>query len=632
MKKLLLSIVFILVLSGCQFFPNISLDISVLDAAIEDVDNFSLHYYYEDDDYYYETNYRFQDDIIEYTYQIESEDETKYFAYDETEGKDYYYYQDNKENWVRVSSGSTTYEEARSYLDYLDLSGIDVTQYTSQANQFIPKEAYLQDAAKAVLGNYDDETVQETYDYFKIKVLNNRIQQITAESNYHDEDGTIHYSYVLTFSSWGTVEITLPELTVIAQRDQMPMSIPSIGDVQGLVVPINFTDYAFTTTELIDLEKAFNGTAAQTGWESVSTYYQKSSYQQLNLSFTLLPTFQTGRNSSYYRGLFNDGGYPEDEIMADILAYYDSSIDYSEYDADNNGEIDAIYLIYAAPVDYDHDSLWWAWVTYFYEDEPATYDGVTANYYMWAGSDFMDDVMNDKGTNWSFDDIYVTVNATTYIHETGHLLGLDDYYDYDLKEGPVGGLGGADMMDMAVGDHSVVSKYLLDWITPTVVLNTQTTTLSSFSSTGEALIIYKDDLSPFSEYIILIYFTPDGLNSITKGYNGLFNTSGVLIYHVDARIEEGIGDSHNDIYDTPFSFNNSTSDHKFIKIIEGDGNDSIENTTYSEYGEYASNSDLFRNGDQLIDYTWYDGTSMSYSIQILSTTSSQAIIYIERNK
>ena len=37
------------------------------------------------------------------------------------------------------------------------------------------------------------------------------------------------------------------------------------------------------------------------------------------------------------------------------------------------------------------------------------------------------------------------VDSSTYIHETGHLLGLDDYYSYNPNT--IGKVYGADMMD-----------------------------------------------------------------------------------------------------------------------------------------------------------------------------------------
>lgn len=635
MKKaqllIFIQMLLLLFLTGCGLFQTQPVDLTNLENALQNRTNFMVHYYYEDNEYYYETDYRYQENIFSYTYETETDTITEYFAYDEEDDLDYYYYQDQFGKWKKSSSETSIYQEAEDYLDYLDLSTIVTENYTMSLGDYVPKAEFLQQEAKGVFGNWDQEGATEEYSYFRIKVTNQRIEKIYAESVYEDQDGAVTYTYVLTFSNWGLVDIDLPEIIEDTNHDKMPISIPSTGTVKALVVPVNFTNYTFTSTELQDLNKAFNGTSAQTGWESVSTFYQKSSYQTLDLEFTLLPAFQTGHHSSYYETMFNDGGYPEDDIMADVLAQYDSTIDFSTYDADENGEVDAIYLIYAAPTDYENDSLWWAWVTYFFEETPTTYDGTRINYYMWAGVDFMYEVLNDKGTETTYDDVYVSVNATTYIHESGHLLGLDDYYDYVLEQGPTGGLGGADMMDEAVGDHNPASKYLLGWIEPTVVAATTSQTIQSYGVDGDALIIYKNEESPFSEYIVIVYYKPDGLNAMLKGTGGLFTQAGLIFYHVDARMDPLVGDPNNEDYDTPFSFNNSTSVHKFIKIIEADGDNSIEDTTYTEYGEYASNDDLFQLNDILMNYHWYDETTIGYTIQVTSLTATEATLSFTKN-
>ena len=62
--------------------------------------------------------------------------------------------------------------------------------------------------------------------------------------------------------------------------------MPSTGDVNVLVIPIDFYDYPRenVTVSLMDLHLTFFGKDDEVEWESVSSYYYKSSYGKLNIS------------------------------------------------------------------------------------------------------------------------------------------------------------------------------------------------------------------------------------------------------------------------------------------------------------------------------------------------------------
>ena len=134
------------------------------------------------------------------------------------------------------------------------------------------------------------------------------------------------------------------------------------------------------------------------------------------------------------------------------------------------------------------------------------------------------------------------VDAHTYIHETGHMMGLDDYYTYDGGIGPIGGI---DMMDYNIIDHDVFSKFAYGWIKPMVVSGSCEITLNSAAETGESILIPTGDSwngTAFDEYLLLEYYTPTVLNQqdSEKKYAGNnkqgFTERGVRIFHVDARL------------------------------------------------------------------------------------------------
>lgn len=385
--------------------------------------------------------------------------------------------------------------------------------------------------------------------------------------------------------------------------------LPSVGHPKVLVMPIAFTDYPAPNNMTNILEKAFFGTEEDTGWESLQSYYYKSSYGKLTIEGTVLPVFNTGNNASYYE----TKNRSETDILKEALEYYDSQVNYADYDTDNDGYIDGIYLVYTASIDYvNSDTIWWAFTSEYFTSDYEYYDGVEADFYLFAGYDFL---FEDLASGNS-----ITYNMETFIHETGHMLGLDDYYDYDENSGPDGGIGGGDMMDFNVGDHNAFSKVILGWTDAYLMEGTTATiTLGSFASTGDCLIIGKDfNGSYFDEYYIIDFYTPDGLNEIEKGYSGLFSTSGIRVYHIDATLNDNEVNSIWDVY----SYNNGLTEHKLIELVEADRSNDITS------GGYSSNSDLFQVGTSFTWATWYDGTNAGFTITVDSTCATEATITI----
>lgn len=155
----------------------------------------------------------------------------------------------------------------------------------------------------------------------------------------------------------------------------------------------------------------------------------------------------------------------------------------------------------------------------------------SASIFSWASYDFM---YRGYGSG--------SLDAHTYIHETGHLLGLEDYYDYDRKRAP---LGGIDMMDRNIIDHNCYSKFALDWVNPFYADHTGTVSLRPSVTSGDCLLLPSSTSwngSAFDEYLMLELYSPTSLNAsdAASQYAGsfpqAFTKPGIRIYHVDARM------------------------------------------------------------------------------------------------
>lgn len=370
-------------------------------------------------------------------------------------------------------------------------------------------------------------------------------------------------SVSLPYSSEGKESISSIN-DVCASRDAKNI-FQNKGDLKLLVVPISFKGVEKSQQEekRILIQNAFFGDKTHNSYYSVSEYYNRSSYGQVRLTGEVSDWYETEMTIQEAINQSKADGAGENVSRKIALSAIDwlhnnTSIDLAQYDVDGDNVVDGIYFIYDYPQDDGTNSvrsqLLWA----YFDKVNMNVDGHNtvapyASSYSWSSFYF-------TGTNALKSNI---VDANTFIHETGHLFGLDDYYntngrivDYNgnyNKElsGVFQPTGFMDMMDYNLGDHNAFSKYLLNWVTPKVINKEETITLKSFTKSGDCLLIPSPEWngSPFDEYLILEYFTPTGLNdtfsfpsySYFDGDNNqrVYQSPtryGLRVYHVDARL------------------------------------------------------------------------------------------------
>lgn len=318
-------------------------------------------------------------------------------------------------------------------------------------------------------------------------------------------------------------------------NDLVTFAMPSIGNVKVLVVPVDIDDSSnvdnsnstrveIDDTYLANLNKVFNGTSFDTDFESVKSFYQKSSYNKLNLSFDITPKVSTTYKAKHYD---TESGFYEliDELMKKL------NVNFSNYDANDDSYIDAVWFVYN--VNYNSNSrIFWAITAYKELNNP--YKGYLLNNFSFASHNFM---YSDDNYNKIYNsDTNTNLVARTYIHETGHLLGLQDCYvgAKDSVKGNSYRMFGQDMMDRNMGDFNSASKAVLGWVDPIIVNSSTNITINSSSLTGDCLLVkkdYSDTNGIYDEYIMLEFYNNEGLNNLD--YNKSFNKYGVRILHVN---------------------------------------------------------------------------------------------------
>ena len=332
-------------------------------------------------------------------------------------------------------------------------------------------------------------------------------------------------------------------------------SCPTHGDVNILVVPIWFTDsntYILHETNknnvLQDIDASFNAKKGELGWHSVSSYFEEESKGILKLNAVVSEWYNAGTNLDYYSRGYNKTAVLVDEVTTWFFANH--SYERTYFDADRNGYLDAVVLIYGGP-DYQvlnskNKSNLWAYTSWLTAE--AHYPNIGSpepNVFMWASYDFMygqSVVYERAGTDYRHGDTrYTSIDTHTFIHEMGHVLGLEDYYDYsDLQYTPAGGFS---MQDYNVGGHDPYALMAYGWANPIIPTVSATVTISDFQSSHDVILLANHEVnSPFDEYMLLELYTPTGLNQFDSAhqyYNAYplgSSSSMIRLWHVDARL------------------------------------------------------------------------------------------------
>lgn len=418
---------------------------------------------------------------------------------------------------------------------------------------------------------------------------------------------------------------TLNEVTTKGEK-QAP-ACPSTGNSRVFVVPIEFKDYPadeigkYYNSELTgpsskryarrftdermgtgrgaeaareDIRKVYFGESSDTQWESLSSFYKKSSYGALNLNGIVAPWYKpywdwehpTTTWATAKQWVDAYGEYAASRLAAELIEYYSDDVakhyldlkkedgsdftsgkDFLQYfDSNHDGAFDLIEVVYSAPfyatdagnAVYDkpiNNDIFWAYcggnsTGTENVERPTISKYAFFSYYTFVEGGYFDEAKQTH-RNWTCQEVSegVPMDAHTLIHETGHGLGLKDYYDTSYSgKNPCGSV---DMMDHNVGDHCAYSKSLYGWVNPTVVTGPTEVTIKSFTETGDCIMVpyrgfYKDHEqygnSFYTEYLMLELYTPTGLNEADSKHNYAGNyplcpsIPGVKIYHVDSRL------------------------------------------------------------------------------------------------
>ena len=203
-----------------------------------------------------------------------------------------------------------------------------------------------------------------------------------------------------------------------------------VGTKKGLVILAQFPDCKFTMPDAKDYYQAvLNGNGApQYGIpSSVSNYFKDQSNGLFDLQFDVVGPVTVSNKVSYYgsNNSWGDDLRPE-KMVEEAVRLSSSQVDFSDYDWDNDGYVDQIFVLYAGYSEAQGAAAYTIWPHAY----NLSYAGITPPMFNGVKIDAYACSSELSGKSGSTPD-----GIGTFCHEFSHNLGLPDFYDIDYSGG-----------------------------------------------------------------------------------------------------------------------------------------------------------------------------------------------------
>jgi len=349
---------------------------------------------------------------------------------------------------------------------------------------------------------------------------------------------------------------------------------------KGVVILVNFSDSkmqsSHTHAVFDELCNATNCTVND-GYPSAAEYFNSQSDGKYRPQFDVFGPVTLSKQCSFYGNNIDVDGTEQDEYATDavieacILANQQyPELNFADYDSDNDGLVDFIYVIYAGKGEADGGAAYTIWphnweiiwnVTPYneygeedpkgdrmsccYTEEDIVIDGVTLNNYAMSSELSGSSQLGGIGT---------------LCHEFGHVMGLPDFYDtmygtnYEQSLTPnewnVMDGGSYNGSGHCPPNYDPWEKYFMGWITP-----------ENLGETGRMLTLEANGTSGYKAYQINARgkqeaATKEGINYYIEnrqqqGWDEHVPASGMVIWKVDFNEQDWTNNCPNNTANKP---------------------------------------------------------------------------------
>ncbi|MCH5218414.1 MAG: M6 family metalloprotease domain-containing protein [Muribaculaceae bacterium] len=329
---------------------------------------------------------------------------------------------------------------------------------------------------------------------------------------------------------------------------------PSTGQQKALVILVEFPDVQFTLENPKEYyEGMLNGEDFReylsTG--SARQYFLENSGRKFDITFDIIGPITLEKSAAYYgeNDYWGEDRRPYEMIVdaCDIL-YENGMVNFADYDKNNDGQIDNVYVFYAGYGEADGggpDTIW----PHSWDMTDAgvnkTYDGFKLNHYACSNE------LQYHSENKMMPD-----GIGTFCHEFCHVLGLPDFYStigggaFTPENWTLLDSGSYNNMSRTPPFLSAYERYVFGWLDPVDINTTDFVRLQPIGDCNEAYIIRTENKN---EYFILE-------NRQQKDWDRYIPHHGMLVWHID--FNQRVWDNNTV---------NVNPRHQYVDLVEADG-------------------------------------------------------------
>jgi len=386
---------------------------------------------------------------------------------------------------------------------------------------------------------------------------------------------------------------------VQARRAKEETGIDRLLAPRGAVILVSYPDKAFSQTNKDMTEWAMGEKYTYNGATgSIHRYFMDQSWGQYDMQIDVYGPVTVSNNASYYGSNDWSGNdkHP-DELVKEAcqLAHSECGADFSQYDSNNDGNVDWVVILYAGKGEADGGAASTIWPHQYdlsYTDMSFKLDGKWVDHYCCLNE--IDGSSKKR------------CGIGTFCHEFSHVMGLPDFYattegathhtlvDWDIMDyGPYNNDGNTPP------SYSSYERWFMGWIEPTLLNTAATVTLANLNHEGGRACYITEDGSAISNILRPSPSTFYMLENRQKsGWDQYIKGSGLMITKVQ-------WSKYNWEYNT---VNNDASSM---------GVDIIEAKTNTSY--YSKSTDLYpRGATEFTKVTNYQVTDIAMADSIIT--------------